>query len=106
MELVSLSKRFRAACGTGTACRDRELPALFVDGPIYLPSIAHGLINPATGVFLLLDVVAERLECLVVGSVHLAGPAVDDEEAPRQLCRDRSRPEVLRLRSVSCSTPF
>src|SRR5262249_55650063 len=82
VELIALAKSARAACGTGTTCRYREFLTLFVNGTTEFPSKAHARINPITGVFLLLDVVAERLNRLVVSSVHLAGPAGDDKEAP------------------------
>src|SRR5262249_20118596 len=97
IELIALAKSACAACGTGTTCRDREFLTLFVNGTTEFPSIAHGRINPTTGVFLLIDVVAERLNRLVVSSVHLAGPAADDKEAPNQLCRHDSRAEICRL---------
>src|SRR5262245_30878084 len=83
IELVALAKSTGAACGTGTTGRDREFLTLFGNGTTKFPSIAHGRINPTPRVFLLLDVVAERLRCLVVRSIHLAGPAADDKEAPQ-----------------------
>src|SRR5262249_40780347 len=67
IELIAFAKSACAAGGTGTTGRDREFLTLFVDGSTEFPSIAHGRINPTTSVFLLLDVVAERLNCLVVG---------------------------------------
>src|SRR5262245_25497444 len=104
IELIAFAKSTCAAGGTGTTCPDREFLALFVNGTTEFPSIAHGRINPTTGVFLLLDVVAERLNCLVVTSVHLAGPAANDKEAPHQLCRHDSRAEVFSLSSLGgCS---
>src|SRR5262249_18534025 len=81
LELVTLAKSTGAAGGTGPTGRDREFLTLFVNGATEFPSIAHGRINPTTSIFLLLNVIAERLNCLVVSSVHLAGPAADDKEA-------------------------
>src|SRR5262249_51091476 len=97
IELIALAKRACAAGGTGTTGRDRELLTLVVNSTTEFPSIAHGRINPTTGVLLLLDVVAERLNCLVVSTIGLTGPAADDKEAPHQLCRHDSRAEVFRL---------
>src|SRR5262245_55875725 len=56
MELIALAKSASAAGGAGTARRDGELPALVVNGAAELPAVAHGRIDPITGVFLLFDV--------------------------------------------------